>query len=108
MKTKCPVGATNCKDCNSDGLCVACNNESQYIRPDQKGCLDACPPSWIDFHPFCLCEAGYHFQDNACVSTRSSASLSAGTIIGIISAILIVGGALAGFLIWRCMSKKRR
>ncbi|ESU39970.1 Variant-specific surface protein [Giardia duodenalis] len=106
-----------CKTCekSTEGAvaCKTCGSQKK-IRPDKKGCIDACPPDVsTEKNGVCECVEGYTPSDDKSrcepFSTNKS-SLSTGAIAGISVAVIVVVGGLVGFLCWWfiCHKKSRR
>ncbi|ESU40568.1 Variant-specific surface protein, partial [Giardia duodenalis] len=87
-------GAVVCKTCGSQ----------KKIRPDKKGCIDACPPDVsTEKNGVCECVEGYapSADGSSCASSSTNKSgLSTGAIAGISVAAVVVVGGLVGFLCW--------
>ena len=87
-------GAVVCKTCGSQ----------KKIRPDKKGCIDACPPDVsTEKNGVCECVEGYapSADGSSCASASANKSgLSTGAIAGISVAAVVVVGGLVGFLCW--------
>ncbi|ESU40520.1 Variant-specific surface protein [Giardia duodenalis] len=101
------AGTTDCTTCEkgADGavVCKTCGSQKK-IRPDKKGCIDACPPDVsTEKNGVCECVEGYAPSADGSSCTSSSANrsaLSTGAIAGISVAAVVVVGGLVGFLCW--------
>ena len=81
--------------------CSQCTNKK--VRPDKKGCIDACPANSNDNNNVCECASGYapSADGSSCASASANRSgLSTGAIAGISVAAVVVVGGLVGFLCW--------
>ncbi|ESU39990.1 Variant-specific surface protein [Giardia duodenalis] len=103
-----------CETCekSTDGavVCKTCGPQKK-IRPDKKGCIDACPPDVsTEKNGVCECVEGYapSADGSSCASSSANRSgLSTGAIAGISVAAVVVVGGLVGFLCW-CLCAARR
>ncbi|EFO60884.1 VSP with INR [Giardia lamblia P15] len=54
------AGCATCTAAGSDQTCLSCTTSSHKIRPDEKGCIAACPEGVsTDVDGFCECKNGY-------------------------------------------------
>ncbi|ESU45173.1 Variant-specific surface protein [Giardia duodenalis] len=86
-------GAVACKTCGSQ----------KKIRPDKKGCIDACPPDVsTEKNGVCECVEGYAptADGSSCASSSANKSgLSTGAIVGIsVAAVVDCSVPLTGYL----------
>ncbi|ESU40744.1 Variant-specific surface protein [Giardia duodenalis] len=96
-----------CETCekSTDGavVCKTCGSRKK-IRPDKKGCIDACPPDVsTEKNGVCECVAGYAptADGSSCASSSANRNaLSTGAIAGISIVVILIIGGLVGFLCW--------
>ncbi|ESU39864.1 Variant-specific surface protein, partial [Giardia duodenalis] len=104
-----------CETCekSTDGAvaCKTCGPQKK-IRPDKKGCIDACPPDVsTEKGGVCECVEGYAptADGSSCASSSANRSaLSTGAIAGISVAAVVVVGGLVGFLCWWFVCRTKR
>ncbi|ESU40511.1 Variant-specific surface protein [Giardia duodenalis] len=93
-----------CETCekSTDGAvaCKTCGPQKK-IRPDKKGCIDACPPDVsTEKSGVCECVEGYTLEGGNCASSSANKSgLSTGAIVGIsVAAVVACSVPLTGYL----------
>lgn len=105
----CPASAVGCSRCGSDGTCVSCISNAEYVSPGQTRCVSSCPDGSQLLGQRCICVAGLMLSDDECIlRQKNRGGLSTQAIAGISVAGVVTVGTLVGVLVWVLVFKRKQ